>query len=55
MAMVGHIEALRKKHEVLEDEILKENKRPSPDESLIQELKIKKLQIRDELFSLTGQ
>ena len=55
MTMMGHLEALRKKHEDLEEEIFEENKQAFPDGLLIHDLKIKKLQIKDELFELTGQ
>ncbi|MEN8237380.1 MAG: DUF465 domain-containing protein [Pseudomonadota bacterium] len=55
MAMMGHLEALKKKHEDLEEEIFEENKQPFPDELLIHDLKIKKLQIKDELFELRNQ
>ncbi len=54
MAMVAHIEALRKKHEELEEEIFEANKQSFPDELLIHDLKIKKLQIKDEIFQITG-
>ncbi len=54
MTMAGHLEALRKKHADLEDEIQKENNQAFPNETLIHDLKIKKLQIKDEIFQITG-
>jgi hypothetical protein len=43
------IEALKSKHAALEAQISEEEKRPSPDDVRIHELKREKLKIKDEL------
>ncbi len=49
MSDLEHIEALRMKHAELEALINEEEKRPSPDDIRIHELKREKLRIKDEL------
>ena len=45
----SHAAALQSKHEGLEDRIREEMNRPHPDETLIHDLKKRKLLIKDEL------
>ena len=45
----SHLSALRLKHEGLEQMIREEMNRPSPDESTLQDLKKRKLRIKEEL------
>lgn len=48
----SHVSALQLKHEGLERRIREEMSRPSPDESILQSLKKRKLRIKEELSSL---
>jgi hypothetical protein len=48
----SHIAALQTKHEGLERRIREEMGRPSPDETIIQSLKKKKLRIKEEIAHL---
>lgn len=48
----SHIAALQSKHEGLERRIREELGRPSPDETVIQSLKKKKLRIKEEIAHL---
>ncbi len=48
----SHIAALQSKHEGLERRIREELGRPSPDETIIQGLKKKKLRIKEEIAHL---
>jgi len=48
----SHVSALQLKHEGLERKIREEMSRPSPDESILQSLKKRKLRIKEELSSL---
>lgn len=48
----SHIAALQSKHEGLERRIREELGRPSPDETVIQSLKKKKLRIKEEISDL---
>ena len=52
MALSSHESALRTKHQGLEAELQREQGRPSPDDSLIRNLKRKKLKIKEELAHL---
>jgi hypothetical protein len=45
----SHIAALQSKHEGLERRIREELGRPSPDETIVQSLKKKKLRIKEEI------
>lgn len=49
MSMEGRIDALKAKHQALEDAIVKETARPNPDITEIHALKKEKLKIKDEL------
>ena len=49
---LSHVSALQLKHEGLERKIREEMSRPSPDESILQSLKKRKLRIKEELSSL---
>lgn len=48
----GHLIALQNKHAGLERRIADEMARPSPDETLVVELKKRKLRIKEELSHL---
>lgn len=48
----SHVEALRNKHAGIEAQLRSEMNRPSPDHATIQELKKRKLRIKEELEQL---
>jgi len=52
MAEQDRIDALKHQHHELEFQIQVENTRPHPDELLVNQLKRKKLKIKDELAQL---
>jgi len=54
MSLEERIEALRAKHRALEAQLEEENNRPRPDDVEIHSLKKQKLQIKDQLASLTA-
>lgn len=45
----SHLEALISKHHALESKIHKEEKRPLPSDTVLRNLKLKKLHIKEEL------
>lgn len=49
MSMEGRIDALKAKHQALEEAIMKEAARPNPDVVELHALKKEKLKIKDEL------
>lgn len=49
LAPKGHIEALRARHEALEDQIFEEQKHPATSDSLLRQLKMKKLRVKEEI------
>ena len=49
MSVQSHIEALTAKHAALEQELHLETRRPAPDESLVADIKRRKLEIKDEI------
>ncbi|WP_142849844.1 YdcH family protein [Telmatospirillum sp. J64-1] len=49
MSLADRIESLKAKHAALEDAIRREGKRPYPNETLLADLKRKKLKIKDEI------
>jgi hypothetical protein len=49
----AHVETLRAKHASLEEAILEERQRPSPDTIRISDLKKQKLRIKDEIARLS--
>lgn len=53
MTIEPHIEALKAKHALLEDAIVKEAMRPCPDTIVLRSLKWRKLVIKDEITRLT--
>jgi hypothetical protein len=55
MSLQDRIEALKAKHRALEAALKAENSRPRPDEVEISRLKKQKLQIKDEIASLSQQ
>ena len=54
MSLDERIETLKSKHRALEAAIEEENARPHPDDMEIVKLKKHKLQIKDEIASLSG-
>jgi len=52
--MSAKIEALRKRHRMLDDRIAVEHQRPLPDMSVLQRLKRHKLRLKDELERYEG-
>lgn len=55
MALKAHLESLNRQHEELEYAIAMEVKHPSSDDLRINELKRKKLRIKDQLAELNAQ
>ena len=55
MNLEGHIEELRKKHEMLEDKIEVEQRSPGSDDMSITQLKKEKLRIKDEIERYQAQ
>jgi len=56
MHLEAHLTALSEKHQKLDEIILKEEHRPSPDSVILHELKKEKLKLKDEIekFKRTG-
>lgn len=52
MSTPERIESLKSKHARLDAELHSEKMRPMPDESVLQTIKIQKLQIKDQLRSM---
>jgi hypothetical protein len=55
MSLQDRLESLRARHASLEQAILAENNRPSPNTDAISDLKRQKLRIKDEIFALEKQ
>ena len=55
MSVDERIDALKAKHQALENAIEQENSRPLPDDVTIVSLKKQKLRIKDELASISSQ
>jgi hypothetical protein len=55
MSLQDRIEALKAKHHALEEALEMESNRPRPDEAEISKIKKQKLQIKDEIASLSHQ
>ncbi len=55
MTSVSHLTALERRHELLEQQIANEMQHPSQDVLKIQELKRKKLEIKDQIAKLMRQ
>ena len=55
MTSVSHISALERRHEMLEQQISNELQHPSQDALKIQELKRKKLEVKDEITRLQSE
>ncbi|HHB82333.1 MAG: DUF465 domain-containing protein [Devosiaceae bacterium] len=55
MTSVSHISALERRHEMLEQQISIELQHPSQDALKIQELKRKKLEVKDEIARLQSE
>ncbi len=52
MTEAENIEVLKTKHHDLDDKIEAENHKPYPDDSIVADLKRRKLKIKDELASM---
>ena len=52
MSTPERIESLKSKHAKLDERLLSEKARPMPDESVLQTIKVQKLQIKDQLRSM---
>lgn len=52
MSAETHIDSLRQKHVLLEQQLETEYQRPMPDSSIIQDIKRRKLRIKEELNRL---
>lgn len=55
MTMQDHVESLRSKHAVLEQQIDDEMHRPLPDQAILTRLKREKLRIKDEIARLNSR
>ena len=55
MSLGERIEALKAKHQALEEALNEESSRPRPDDFHIVSLKKQKLRIKDEIANLDGQ
>jgi hypothetical protein len=55
MTLDARLQALRSRHEQLEEEIQQEQARPHPDDSHIAELKREKLRLKDEIERLAHE
>lgn len=55
MNIDGHLEALKRKHFALEEEIDTVVKRPMPDQSLLSRLKREKLKLKEEIERIGSQ
>ncbi len=55
MTSVSHLSALERRHEALEQQIAHETQHPSQDVLKIQELKRKKLEVKDQIARLTRE
>lgn len=55
MALLQHLETLKKRHTEIDLRILAENARPSPDENLLAKLKKQKLFLKDDIARLGDQ
>ncbi|MCC9620080.1 DUF465 domain-containing protein [Thalassospira sp. MA62] len=53
MSVQGHIEALSAKHAALEQELHLETRRPAPNESVVADIKRRKLEIKDQISRIT--
>lgn len=55
MTLTAHVKTLEKRKEELEAEIEAEARRPMPSFANIQELKRKKLRVKEKIYSLVSQ
>ncbi len=55
MSLDGHLDALKRKHGALEEELDDMLGRPAPDESRVAKLKREKLRLKDEIEKLRTQ
>lgn len=55
MSIDGHLDALKRKHGALDNEINDMMARPAPDESELNRLKREKLRLKDEIEKIMAQ
>ncbi|MEM8788494.1 MAG: DUF465 domain-containing protein [Pseudomonadota bacterium] len=55
MSLTSHLSELRKKHEHLSEQVEQEQRRPGSSDLQIQDLKRKKLQLKDEIERISAQ
>jgi hypothetical protein len=55
MNLQSHIEALKGRHATLETRIAAEDRRPRPDETALNRLKVEKLRLKEEMERLQTQ
>lgn len=55
MSIDGHLDALKRKHGALDNEINDMLARPAPDESKLNRLKREKLRLKDEIEKIKAQ
>jgi len=55
MSLSSHLTELRKKHQALSEMIEAEQKNPASDDLSIKHLKLKKLQIKEEIYRISPQ
>lgn len=53
MSLSSHLEELRRKHEILEQEVEQAQKNPAPDGLAIAHLKKQKLRLKEEIYRLS--
>ncbi|MEQ8387395.1 MAG: DUF465 domain-containing protein [Alphaproteobacteria bacterium] len=52
MAATDRIRTLKARHKEIDDSLTQENNRPHPDDSLLKDLKLQKLRLKDEIRAL---
>lgn len=55
MSLDGHLDALKRKHGALENQIDDMQARPAPDETIISRLKREKLRLKEEIEKLQAE
>ena len=53
MSVQNHLEALTAKHAALEQELHLETRRPAPNDTVVADIKRRKLEIKDEINRIT--
>lgn len=55
MSLEGHLDALKRKHGALENQISEMSGRPAPDQSELRQLKREKLRLKEEIEKIVAQ